>query len=69
MTVIQEARIAGVRTGKTKEVVGELRLSRPNRGKVIPMTKALEDEVEAFQNWPLDKPSAHLLLDVPCTRV
>jgi len=63
VNVIQQAYIAGVSTRKMEEVVGELGLSGLDKSKVSRMTKALNDEVEAFQNRPLDKRCAYVWLD------
>jgi transposase-like protein len=63
VNVIQQAYIAGVSTRKMEEVVGELGLNGLDKSKVSRMTKALNDEVEAFQNRPLDKRCAYVWLD------
>ena len=55
--------------GKMEEVVGELGLGGLNKDRVIRMTKALDDELEAFQNWPLRKWCAYVWLDAPYQRV
>ena len=63
VNVVQEAYIAGVSTRKMEEVIGKLGLSGLDKSKVSRMTKALDDEVEAFQNRPLDKRCAYVWLD------
>lgn len=63
VSVIQQAYIAGVSTRKMEKVVGELGLNGLDKSKVSRMTKELNDEVEAFQNRPLDKRCAYVWLD------
>ncbi|MFO7902127.1 MAG: transposase [Pirellulaceae bacterium] len=63
VNVIEQAYIAGVSTRKMEKVVGELGLNGLDKSKVSRMTKALNDEVEAFQNRPLDKRCAYVWLD------
>jgi transposase-like protein len=69
VNVIQQAYIAGVSTRKMEEVVGELGLNGLDKSKVSRMTKALNDEVEAFQNRPLDKRCAYVWLDAVYPKV
>jgi len=52
VNVVQEAYIAGVSTRKMEKVVGELGLSELDKSKVSRMTKALDEEVEAFRSRP-----------------
>lgn len=63
VNVIQQAYIAGVSTRKMEGVVEELGLNGLDKSKVSRMTKELNDEVEAFQNRPLDKRCAYVWLD------
>lgn len=63
VNVIQQAYIAGVSTRRMEGVVEELGLSGLDKSKVSRMTKELNDEVEAFQNRPLDKRCAYVWLD------
>lgn len=69
VNVIQQAYIAGVSTRKMEDVVEELGLNGLDKSKVSRMTKALNDEVEAFQNRPLDKRFAYVWLDALYPRV
>jgi transposase-like protein len=63
VNVVQEAYIAGVSTRKMEKVVGELGLSELDKSKVSRMTKALDEEVEAFRSRPLDKRCPYIWLD------
>ena len=63
MYVIQQAYIPGVSTRKTEDVVGELGLNGRDKSNVSRVTKALNDEVDAFRNRPLDKRCAYVWLD------
>jgi transposase-like protein len=69
VNVIQQAYIAGVSTRKMEDVVEELGLNGLDKSKVSRMTKELNDEVEAFQNRPLDKRFAYVWLDALYPRV
>jgi len=63
VNVIQQAYIAGVSTRKMEDVVGELGVNGLDKSKVSRVTKALNDEVDAFRNRPLDKRCAYVWLD------
>ena len=69
VNVIQEAYVSGVSTRKMEKVVRELGVKGLDKSKVSRMTKALNEEVEAFQNRPLDKRCAYVWLDAPYPKV
>jgi len=63
VNVIRQAYIAGVSTRKMEGVAEELGLNGFDKSRVSRMTKALNDEVEAFRNRSLDKRCAYVWLD------
>ena len=69
VNVIQEAYVSGVSTRKMEKVVRELGVKGLDKSKVSRMTKALNEEVEAFQNRPLDKRCAYVWLDALYSKV
>ncbi len=62
VNVIQQAYIVGVSMRKMEGAVEELGLNGFDKSRVSRMTKALNDEVEAFRNRPLDKRCAYVWL-------
>lgn len=67
--VVQEAYVKGVSTRKVDDLVRALGLDGISRSEVSRICKALDEQVEAFRNRPLEGPHPYLWLDATFHKV